>query len=465
MSQISPQILLRYGRQSQPIRTPISDLLIDPPAQTLLSSDMAAGSATLNVTNITGFMTNQILLIGDAGNQNSEIIKTSNGTPPLNGVITLNSNTVFAHTASTPVTVLYYDQVYWYVSQNDQTTSLSFLGSANLVADQPTTNYNDVAANTGYYYAAFHNSIGSTNSVYSAPSPVGGYTILSARAIIDAALGLINKTTSPVFSDEFGFQMIDSCQMEVIRELKRWSFMQSFETIIGQTSTGTWKVAAPANLDDNVTYKSIWNFRIGREYDMVWVDKAEFDALVQGTAYSTVANAAMAGATAVTLVSTNDFTSQGSVQLGSNNYTYTNNNTTTGTFTLQTPLVANVAVGQDAFEFIGLGYPTYWTIYQGTIYHWPPTSQPYNGRNYYLDYYSKLIQTTNDYQQIVLTDPVLVQYYLAWKFLIRMNNGEETPASTAHYNNFVLRREKLKQKESLNRNFILNPDLGNGYGY
>lgn len=465
MSQISPQILMRYGRQNQPIRVPIQDLLIDPPAQTLLSADVAAGSNQISVANITGFAVNQILLIGDPGNENSEIIKTSASSAPASGIIYLASNTVYAHTASTPVTVLYFDQIQYY-NATTVTGSKSQLGSdTNIRADQLTTDYNDTAGSTGYYFARFKNSITSATSPYSSACPVDAYTMLSARSIIDAALGMINKETSPVFTDEYAFQMIDACQMEVLREFKRWSFMQAFNIIIGTTETGTFKILAPDDLDDNLTYKSIWNFRIGREYDMTWVDKAEFDALLQGVGYSTVAVAALAGATTLQLVSTKDFThQQGSVQVGPNVYTFTANDTTTNTLTLGSALLADVPENQDVFQFVGLGYPTYWTIWDGYIYHWPPTSSPYNGRNYWLDYYKKLVQTTTDTQQIVLPDPTVVQYYLAWKFLLRMNNGEDTPASQGFYNNYILRREKMKQKESTNRNFILSPDLGGG-GY
>lgn len=464
MSQISPQILLRYGRQNQPIRVPIQDLLIDPPAQTQLAEDSDAGTLTLNVANITNFAINQSLLIGDPGNENSEIVKTSASVAPVNGVITLAFATTYAHPASTTVTVLYYDNVqYWKGPTDSAPTTL--LGSHNIIADGLTTDYNDTAASTGYYYARFHSTIGSTNSVFSAPSPVTAYDMFSARAIIDAALGMINKQTSPVFSDEYAFQQIDACQMEVLREFKRWSFMQSFNTIIGTTAAGTWKVPTPDDLDDNLTYKSIWNFRIGREYDMVWVDKAEWDALIQGVGYSTVVSATPAGGTSLILDSTKDFTAEGAIQLGSNTYTFNSNNTNTNTLTLASVLLNNAVADQDVFQFVGLGYPSYWTIWDGFIYHWPPTSTPYQGRNYWLDYYKKLIQTTTDYQSIVLPDPTVVQYYLAWKFLLRMNNGEETDASKGFYNNFILRREKMKQKESTNRNFILNPDLGGGGGY
>jgi hypothetical protein len=253
--------------------------------------------------------------------------------------------------------------------------------------------------------------------------------------------------------------MIDACQMEVLREFKRWSFMQSFETIIGTTEEGTWKIAVPANLDDQVTYKSIWNFRIGKEQDMVWVDKSEFDALIEGMAISTLSVAAVIGAPTLTLVSSKDFDTQGSIQVGPTQYTFTANNKTTNVLTLDGLVTANAAAGQDVFQFANLGLPIYWTIYGGFIYHWPITSSIYSGRNYYMDYYKKLVETTSDYDSVILPDPTVVQYYLAWKFLIRMQNGDATPASDGMFTQYIIRRDKLKQKESVNRNFILGSDL------
>jgi hypothetical protein len=340
------------------------------------------------------------------------------------------------------------------------------LGSdLTIQANQTTTNYDDLAASTGFYFATWKNSISSAVSAYSEPSPVTAYTIMSARSIIDSALGMINKKTSSVLTDEYAFQMIDACQMEVLREFKRWSFMQSFNTIIGQAYTGGWKIAVPVNCDDQNTYKSLYNFRIGKELDMVWVDKEEWDDLIAGIAYSTLAVQANISDTTLTLVNSSDFDQQGTIQVGPNQYTWTANNTTTGVLTLGSgeTVIAVAPVGQDVFQFASLGLPTYWTIWAGYIYHWPAISSSYNGRNYYLDYYMSLTQIMSDYDQIVLPDPTVVQYYLAWKFLLKLNNGEETPGSTAHFNNYVLRREKMKQKESINRNFILNPDIGDNF--
>jgi hypothetical protein len=358
---------------------------------------------------------------------------------------------------------MYYDKVQVFNSPTIGGTLTQLGSDLTIPANQMYTQYNDVAGSTGYYYAKWKNSITSVTSAVSEPSPVTAYTMQSARSIIDTALGMINKTTSQVLTDEFGFQMIDSCQMEVLREFKRWSFMQSFNTIVGTALTGNWKVAVPADCDDQNTYKSLYNFRIGKELDMVWVDKEEWDDLIAGIAYSTLAIIANPGDTNLILTNSTDFDDQGTIQVGANQYTWTANNRSANQLTLGTSVVTLAPVGQDVFQFASLGLPTYWTIWAGFIYHWPAISASYNNRNYYLDYYKSLTQIVSDSDQIVLPDPTVVQYYLAWKFLLKLNNGEETDGSKAQYANYILRREKMKQKESINRNFVLNPDIGDNF--
>lgn len=156
--QISPVIKLNYGRQQEPIQAPIDPLISTPLAQTFLSADIASASATLTVKNITGFAINQILLIGQAGNQGAEIIKTHASTAPTGSTITLASNTVFPHSAGTLVTVLNFDQV-----EFNHTVTLTgaktVLATVNVAANNSETLYNDLTYTTGYYFARFKNSI------------------------------------------------------------------------------------------------------------------------------------------------------------------------------------------------------------------------------------------------------------------------------------------------------------------
>lgn len=455
MAQIRPQIRLLYGRTQEPVRVPLSDLLLAPTAQTVLTSDTASASGTLTVKEITGFAINQILLIGDVGNQGAEIIKTHASTAPSGSTITLASTTTQPHSANTIITVLNYDQVE--ISQAATLTgSKSVLTTASLVASSAETTYNDTASTSGFYFARFKNSITSVFSGYSPGVAYGGFVILTARSVIDNALQMINKRTSAILTDEFAFMQIDNCQMEVIKELKRWSWMQVFNANLGQATTGGFSVALPAAVDDQNTNKSIWNFRLGRETDMTWVDKEKFDEILQGVSYTTLLNAINLNDLTITLTSSSDFNDSGTVTIGANTYAYTANNRSTGVLTIVASLTTNTA-GTYVFQGAGQGNPSYWTTWGGNIYHYNIIGSTFNNRNYYLDYYKSLTQIVGETDVIVVPDPTLVQYYLAWKFILRLNDGDETTVATGYHDIYKERVVKLIQKEVLGRSFRLRP--------
>jgi hypothetical protein len=74
-----------------------------------------------------------------------------------------------------------------------------------------------------------------------------------------------------------------------------------------------------------------------------------------------------------------------------------------------------------------------------------------------MDYYSAPQPIYNDTDTIVLPDATAVIYYLAWKFLLRIQNGEESAASAAMNQKFEMRVERMKQKESMNRKIVMKP--------
>jgi hypothetical protein len=429
--------------------------------KTFLTVNTASGATTLTVKNLTSFVDNQIIVIGEFANEGAEIA-TINGTPS-SATITLDSATTFPHSASSPVIVIDFDQVEF--SHTTTTTgSKTVLSTVNMVVDTPDfTRYNDTTYTTGYYFIRFKNSITSLFSDYSDPIPVAGYGLWTARSIIDDALSQINKTTSETLSDSFAFQQIDNCQTEALSEYKRWSFMQKFDTIIGTVSTGSWKVAIPDDLDDENTNKSIYTIRIGTQQRLTWVDKEKFDEFQVGVAYTTLASTLSVGASTMTLTDSSDFEDSGTVTIGAYDYAYTANNTSTGVLTLTSvvPASENQASGADVFQGATQGLPRYWTIYGGYIYHTPNTASSYDGKNIYMDYYIKQEKITTDSVEIVLPDPALVSYYLQWKFLKKLANGEETQGSMAAKENFVSNLAKMKQKEVSGRTFKLRPRLQN----
>lgn len=430
------------------------NILLDEP-QTYISTDTASGVTTLTVKNITGFTINQVLVLGVLGQQGTEIVKTHASTAPSGSTITLAAATIFPHSASTAIVASMYDQV---EISNAATISgsKSVLGTMGITVNSDTTNFNDTANSSGYYFARFKNSITSSFSAYSDAIPVGGYSQNTARAIIDSALGDINKKTSDILSDSFMFTNIDNCQIECLRELKRWSFMQKFEQNIGQLTTGSWSIALPADCDDQNSTKSIYNFKIGTGSNITWVDKEKWNDLIEGMAHTTLASNIIVGATSITLTDSSNFMDTGTIVIGANTYSYSANNRSTNVLTIPTSTTTNTA-GADVFQGASQGNPQYWTTYGGNIYFYPTLGPTYNNRDAYLDYYSKLIQTTSDSQTIILPDPTVIQYYLQWKAMLKQSNGEPTIGSDEKYKLYLSRRDTMKKKESMNRTVQLKP--------
>lgn len=438
------------------IKTANSSLTLGQPT-TYLNSDTASGVSSLSVKNITGFAANQILIIGDIGGQNSEIIKTHAVTAPSGSTITLAAATVFPHSASTYITVMLYDQVE--ISTATTTTgSKTVLTTTNIWADSPTTNYNDLANSVGYYFARFKNTITTTFSDYSDPIPVTGYTLKSARRLIDQALGKINKVASSVFSDQFAFGEINNCQTECLRDRKRWSFMQIFDYDLGQLATGQWRIALPDDIDDENTNKSIYNFRVGTGTNLTWVDKAKWNEIIQGVAHTTLSTNVTVGATTVALVDAGNFNpTTGTISIGANNYTYTS--VSGNDVVLETASTTTNTTGQDVFQGATTGMPQYWTTFGGYLYFYPILDSFQNLNAGILDYYSKQVPISDDTTEIVIPDPTVVINYLCYAFLMRQNNGVENEATIAWYNKYLDRKKTMYTKEVLNRNFWLKPRL------
>ena len=454
---IRPKILIDFGRQNAPIRIPIADLILNAPGS-FLTNDFSSGVSAFTVQNINGFAINQINFVGTVGNENSEIVKTHSATAPTGSTVTLASATTQAHSNSDQVYIIPFDQVEISYAAT-LTGSKSVLVTMTLDVKKETF-YNDTTITSGYYFARFKNSITSVFSPYSDGVPIAGYPINSARSIIDSARDEINKDQSELFTDEYGFKKINEAQMEVLRELKRWSWMQVFGATT-EASVGSWRIALPSDIDDSNTNKSIYNFSLGNDPNMTWIDKEEWDRVVYDIRYTQLAVALNPGDATATLSDSSDFNASGTFQVGNNSIAYTANNKTTGVLTLTAVSTATVASGYDVFQNISLGTPYYYTIHSGYVWHYPACDILHDKLDYSMDYYSQLVPITSDTDTIIVPDPVMIKDYILSKFIKRMNNGEDTPGSLEAMKSFDNRLTKMKQTETMNRKIILKPRMNN----
>jgi len=121
--------------------------------------------------------------------------------------------------------------------------------------------------------------------------------------------------------------------------------------------------------------------------------------------------------------------------------------------------------GQDAGSWVfqngNFGMPDYYTIFGGYLWTWPITADQYDGLNCFMDYYTKQLPITKDSDEIIIPDADAASYYLQWKFLKKLNNGDETPGSSSCMQQYMKRRETLKSKVTKNRTFKQKPRFQN----
>lgn len=457
MSKIRPQIKLNYGRANAPLRIPIQDLINNAPGS-FLTNDFAVSQSAVTVQSIYGFAINQIVFIGQVGVESSEIIKTHTATAPTGSTVTFNSSTLQPHSNSDQILIIPYDQVE--ISYASILTGTKTVLTTVTMDVEEETKYYNTTVTSGFYFARFKNSITSEFSGYSDGCPVGSYALNTARYLIDTALDEINKKTSELFSDEFGFKQINNCQTEVYNELKRWSWMQVFGATT-EAEVGSWRIAMPSDVGDSNTNKSVYNFSLGNDPDMTWVDKEEWDRITYDIRYSQLASTLTVGDATITLNDSSNFDDSGAIQIGDNSISYTANDKSTGILTLEAVSTVGFASGYDVFQNMTFGSPYYYTMFSGYIWHYPACDSLHDKLDYELDYYSVLTPITSDTDLIVVPDPILVISYLRWKFLLRMNNGEESKGSLEAFTVYQKRLVKLKQTETMNRKVILKPRMNN----
>ncbi len=456
-----PKVLLRYGRMNEPIRVPIYDLLLDQET-TYMIADAVAGATSIQVQNINRFAVDQFIMIGTEGIENSEIIRVSAVTAPAGNTITLQNPLRFGHGSNAKVTMIEFNRVE-YSWANPYNGVKTVMQTLDIQADNLETNYNDLIHTSGYYFARWYNSVTGLFSPYSDGVQIFSYNEYQARAVIQNALGDVNKEISEVITDEYAFMQINNCQEEVKHQLKVWSWLQLFGQNVGKAYVYQHRFAVPPNLDDQFTNGKIYNLSVGKKPDLTWIDKSKMDEFMAGVAYSRIAIGfpLAVGDISIKLEDSGNFKDAGTIQVYGQKLAYTANDRNTGILSLTDASTVSITDGIDVLESSSEGTPLYWTIYDGFAYIYPIVGPYLIGRTFSMDYYKTLSLVRTDKDQIEVPDPTIVQYYLEWKFMVRAQNGEETDGSLSKKGLWIGRLQKLQDKDTLGRTFRLKPRFNN----
>lgn len=421
--------------------------------KTYLSSSNVATDTTLTVLDSSGFSTDY-LVIGKIGLEKTEIKLAS--AVPTTTTITVAALS-FDHPVDTQIKKILWNQVE-ISGANTVGGSKTVITTINLQVDNQETVYVNTGTTYAYYFVRYYNSTTATYSSYSDPSPSAGYDSSSVRAVKESALNMVNEQVSDIISDQFLMTEILNCEQEVWREKKRWSWGYKFQYNMGDTIQSQYSYTLPTDIADSDSNKSILSIKINSEDALQYVDTQEIERMWIDITHNSLASNVLIGATSITLDDSSDFDDSGSVIIGTDSITYTANDRTTGVLSGCTGVLANHTSGDDVWgDNTPFGQPLFYTIAEGKVYFDVPPSSDFAEKVIYISYYSKPTFSNSDNDILVLPDPTIYHYYLAWKILLKKNNGKDTDESEAKRKLYEARKDNLKRKDDLGQRIRFRP--------
>lgn len=186
-----------------------------------LIDNYASGSASIYVTNTDGFSVGSFVLIGEFGQESSEIFRIGSVSSSTGQIGLLNASgsgdsTTFAHPESTKVYVIPYNQVrfYWTAATgtiSDETPTFAnttpLTGYTDLDPTSWYTVYNDEGHSTGFGWFLYYNSVSTISSQNSNPIPYAGFSVNTVAQVFgdfDSLLN-VNEIKLVTITDKFAW--------------------------------------------------------------------------------------------------------------------------------------------------------------------------------------------------------------------------------------------------------------------
>jgi len=393
-----------------------------------LVADIASGSASLTVDNISGFAINDYILIGNFGDPSAEIIKLHATTTPTGSTITLAANTAKDHYADTKITKLDYNQVE-FSHATTLTGSKSVLGTVTAIsADRTETGYKDLVNSTGYAFARFKNATTSAFSDYSTGVSYSGNDSTSVQDIIEKACQDTLTEVGGEFSSEKALLSDANDAQDAVTDFD-WKFELVTDSTLSVVQYDN--SVDLAGLTYEMKYPGIVQGVKGLKLNgtpLDYVDNKEMDTYYRGIYETALASEAAIGATSITLADSNEFTDSGTIYVGGFAITYTANDTATGVLSgiSASNITSIITAGSVVRQKINPGLPTKYTITaDNKIIFNVPIGTKYNGYHITLEYLKKLTRFTDFSSTTEIPFSNLLSLYVEAKIEKRKRNTDE----------------------------------------
>lgn len=221
----------------------VKNLLDESAPRSYLSVGETAGGTTLRVKNINNFTLSHAVQIGETGQEQSEILLLSTGTPSGTAINT-TATTRFDHAQDVPVYDIKYDKIIFKKSTSGTSGTATAIagGTVNITPDEEFTQYDDSSgAVTHAYKVAFYNSVTeetSSDSDWLTSSGFSFYSLARIRERVKRKLFSANFITDDTVIDDWINEWVEDLNNEAIHVNKDYG-LGTTNVAFGTNGLGT----------------------------------------------------------------------------------------------------------------------------------------------------------------------------------------------------------------------------------
>lgn len=405
---------------------------LDIKASTFMSSNIAAGVLAVPVDNSSDFTAGSILLLlSSIGAENSEIVTSASHT--AQSFVTLA--TVMAHNRGDSVSELKYDQVVVSKCTTIDGIYAVLATQTFFTTQQNTIIYDPTGATTDYYKLQWKNSITGLLSDYSDPISVTAYPVNSVASVIFPVLKAMGVSENdPKITVEFLLSAVDDARKYTSSKLYgiRHAWQQQFEYPI-KILAGSNYVDLPADIDFNETDRSVLacRFMIGNvltPFNLKYIDKRSWNQIAFSVMGGTTTVASPIGSVSITLDSVGDFpdSASGVAYVETKDYdqtimqiAYTSIDLTANQLLGVTGITRDIPIGTRVWSRPTISQPIYYTVHGDRLYFDRIIPDSMQGNNLYIDYYKKIDEVVDLYQELPEHYREIYKWYLRYAIKYR----------------------------------------------
>jgi hypothetical protein len=429
---------------------------------TYLTVDFTSGTS-LVAQNISGFGTGQVVLLGEIGQEEAEILQTSTATAPSGSTIYLQTAPTYAHSVDTKLYIIDWNQFELTHAATATGVKTTLTYGTVLQPDLKETIYKDTSKSSGYYFIRFVDTVGSAYSDYSDPIPYAGYPANTVWSIKNRALNKVDAKIDDKITNDF----LNDCLWEARREFHKSPGKRPFRRVfgydLGDVATGSYSIALPNNVENPTSSENIYGVRVGAGNEVVHYDKKDFDFDYENVAHTLLSSAYATADTYVVLANSRDFGGSGVITIESDTIEYSANEVSTGSLTVSDGGIYTHTANSDVWQNVSQGLPINFVTLKNPgesafIYFNCPFETAYNDKNIWLDYYRTLVDYDSDADELDEPSPDMFMHYLAYRIKKRLNPSMDDQKDP-DYLEWIIQKSNNLKNEYLGTEISFYPDL------